>query len=209
MSKNNIYGSFLVLIGIILLLRFLDIVSFNIFFDGWWTLLIIIPSFLDLFKKGNLISSVLGLSIGVLLLLACQNFINWESVGQIFLPILLITIGFSLIFKTKIKKENKTNKYFSLFSGCEEKVKGELKTTFIASLFGGIDLDLKNAEIKKDIEINVLTIFGGADIKLPSNVNVETKGLPIFGGIENKYKGKGTYTVRVNYVSVFGGVDLL
>lgn len=44
-----------------------------------------------------------------------------------------------------------------------------------------MDLLLGNATIENGAVIDALAIFGGVDIKLPDNVNVETSTLPIFG----------------------------
>ena len=48
--KNIIWGIVLVIIGIIFGLNALEITNINIFFSGWWTLFIIVPSFIDLFN---------------------------------------------------------------------------------------------------------------------------------------------------------------
>ena len=39
---NTLWGIVLVVIGVILTLNALEITNINIFFEGWWTLLIII-----------------------------------------------------------------------------------------------------------------------------------------------------------------------
>ena len=45
-----IWGLVLIVLGIIFGLNALEITNINVFFDGWWTLFIIVPSFIDLFK---------------------------------------------------------------------------------------------------------------------------------------------------------------
>ena len=56
---NVLWGIVLIIIGLIIGGNALGIVNINIFFDGWWTLFIIIPCFIGLFKDdektGNLI----------------------------------------------------------------------------------------------------------------------------------------------------------
>ena len=46
-TKSIIWGLALVAFGIILGLKSLKIIDFDIFFDGWWTLFIIIPRHSD------------------------------------------------------------------------------------------------------------------------------------------------------------------
>ena len=50
---NTLWGIVLVIIGVILTLNALDITNINIFFNGWWTLLIIIPSAIELIAREN------------------------------------------------------------------------------------------------------------------------------------------------------------
>ena len=45
-AGNILWGIVLIVIGVIFALNALDITSIDIFFDGWWTLFIIIPSFM-------------------------------------------------------------------------------------------------------------------------------------------------------------------
>ena len=65
-----LWGIVFIVIGIIIGLNALGVTNINIFFDGWWTLFIIIPCLIGLFdndsegKTGNLI----GIVIGVILL---------------------------------------------------------------------------------------------------------------------------------------------
>ena len=56
-----LWGIVFIVLGLIIGLNSLDIVSINILFRGWWTLLIIIPCLIGLFdtknegKTGNII----------------------------------------------------------------------------------------------------------------------------------------------------------
>ena len=70
---NTLWGIVLVVIGVILALNALRITDINIFFDGWWTLIIIIPCFIGLFKESDKTGNIIGLLIGIVLLLMCQD----------------------------------------------------------------------------------------------------------------------------------------
>ena len=80
----------------------LGITNINIFFDGWWTLFIIIPSFIGLFKDNEKTGNFIGLLIGIALLLACQDFLDFDLIWKLAFPAILITIGLSIIFKDVI-----------------------------------------------------------------------------------------------------------
>lgn len=209
--KKYLLGVLIILIGIIFLGNNLEIWNIDIFFKGWWTLFIIIPSIKGLLKK-EYISSLLGLSIGIILLLSSNGVIEWDIVGKIFIPIVIILIGLSFILKTKpVINDKEKDIYFGIFSGTEEKITKLNKNLTCISIFGGIDLDLRNAKIEKDIKIECISIFGGIDLKLPNNVNIMSSGIPIFGGFENKNNSDKNikHTVSIEYVCIFGGVDVL
>lgn len=209
--ESIFWGIIIIAIGIIFLGNNLNIWNVNIFFDGWWTLFIIIPSFCGLLKK-EWTSSIIGLAIGILLLIASNHYISWDMVWKLFIPILLIVVGLTIIFRPQIKSV-KTNKkglpeYISIFSSNYTNIKDSFKGASLLSVFGGIELNLEDAKIKDDILISCISVFGGIDIKLPKNVKVKTSGVPIFGGLENKAHQEEGPTVHIDYVCVFGGVDL-
>ena len=220
-NRNIIWGVILIAIGIVLGGNALGLFNISLFFDGWWTLFIIIPSLIGLFndddKKGNLIA----LAIGFLLLLACQELISFDLIWKLLLPIIIILIGLSLIFKNSSDKE--TNKRFSkvtkstdnitaTFSGQDVKLDNEVfKGTNINAIFGGVKLDLRKATIKDDVVINISAIFGGVDIFVPDNVIVKVKSTPIFGGVSNKKDSnheKNAKTIFIDATCVFGGVEI-
>lgn len=72
--------------------------NFNLFFDGWWTLFIIIPTFASIVAHGPSVGNVTGCLIGVLLLLKAQNVIRyWSHFGICAVSLVVIAIGVSLI----------------------------------------------------------------------------------------------------------------
>ena len=222
--KSIIWGTILIGIGIILGLNKLGITNINIFFSGWWTLFIIIPSLINLFTDKDKTGSLIGLLIGVLLLLSIRDAVDFTILIDLIIPIILVCIGLSLISKNifdkkiskKIKELNNKNEkfasYCSTFSSQNvSSDKEEFTGGNLDAIFGGIKLDLKNATIKKDIVINTTAIFGGIDILVPDNVNVKIKSTSIFGGVSNKAKNETnskSHTIYVNATCLFGGVDI-
>ena len=221
--KNILWGIILVIIGVIIGLNTMGITDIDIFFDGWWTLVIIVPCFIGLFtnkdKKGNII----GLLVGVILLLGMQNIIDFNLIWKLLLPSIIVIIGLSLIFKNtfnskinnEIKKLNnkntKDNEYCATFSGQRiDFPNEEFKGATLNSVFGSITCDLRGAKIKEDVVINASSVFGGIDIIVPDDVNIKIKSNSIFGGVNNKKKNNEDkkYTIYVNASCLFGGVDI-
>ena len=207
------FGILLIIAGIILFGNQLNYWDIDIFFEGWWTLIIIIPCLINFVEKGWDTGNFICLCIGVLLLLLCQDFITWSDFGSFLFPIIIIVIGFSLIFRKRlhISKEKKnsllkkdgTGDYTAIFSGVDEIIEGK-------EFKGAIDLNLKDAKIKEDIMIESTAIFGGNEIILPSEVNVEITSTNVFGGYSGPKRTKDPKkpTVYITTTNIFGGLEI-
>ena len=97
--SNILWGIVLIVIGVISGLNALEITDINIFFKGWWTLFIIVPCFIGIFNDESKTGNLIGLVIGVVLLLGSRDIISFEIIGKLIVPIVLIGIGLSIIFK--------------------------------------------------------------------------------------------------------------
>ena len=221
---NTLWGIVLVIIGVILTLNALDITNINIFFNGWWTLLIIIPSAIELIARENKFWSAVWLIIGILLLLACRDILDFDLIWKLTIPVLLILVGINLIFKDKIdrKMEKKRKELKEKGQQMEEYCAtfGEIKEDFnnqefnganLTAVFGSVDLDLRKAVINEDKFVKTSAIFGGIEILAPENVNIKVKSVPIFGATSNKTGRKFDEklpTIYVDSFCMFGGVDI-
>ena len=116
--KSILWGVVLVLLGVLVGTNSLGITNIDIFFDGWWSLFIIIPCFIGLFSNEDKTGNIIGLLVGVILLLGMQNIIDFNLIWKLLLPSIIVIIGLSLIFKNtfnskinnEIKKLNNTSK---------------------------------------------------------------------------------------------------
>lgn len=221
---NILWGLVFIVVGCIIGLNALGITDIDIFFDGWWTLFIIIPCFIGLFKDSEKTGNLIGLLIGVVLLLSCQGLLQFDMVWKLLVPAILIAIGLSFIFKdtintkinSEIKKLNQNKKgdteYSATFGGQDVKLDNEeFKGADLTAVFGGVKCDLTKSIITSDQVINANAIFGGIEIYVPSNVQIKVKSTPIFGGVTNKTTQKiddNSHTIYINAVSIFGGVEI-
>ena len=218
------WGLILIAIGVILGGNALGLFNIDVFFDGWWTLFIIVPCTVGLITDKDRTGHLIGLIVGVCLLLACQNVIGFDSLWKLLVPSIIIIIGLSMIFKTMFsskfnkaaaklnEKINQDDESGAVFGGININMSGkEFKGKNINAVFGGLKLDLREAKIKEDVIINATAVFGGIDILVPEDVLVETKSNSFFGGISNKKKSTpkdGAPTIYVNGVAMFGGIEV-
>lgn len=221
--SNIMWGLVLIALGVIIGLNSLGLTSIELFFDGWWTLFIIIPCFIGLITDKEKTGSIIGLIIGILLLFGCQDIISFETFWKLLIPMLLVILGLSMVFKdvfnskinkkiSELNKNSKSEKNISAYFSGQKLVysKEEFDGINMEAVFGGIKLDLREAIIKKDVVINGRAIFGGIDILVPENVNVVVSSSAMFGGVDNKreLKQDNKITIYVNGSSLFGGIDI-
>lgn len=215
-----VFGVLLVAAGVIYALDILGIASVNVSFDGWWTLFIIIPSIYGIFTDKDKFPSLTGFAVGILLLLAARGILDYDVVWQLLLTLIIIFIGLKLIIKTlrPIKKTstetfNGTVNRMSAFSSKKIEFKDkDFKEAKIGALFGGTVCNLIGTKIENGSRLDILCVFGGADIIVPENINIKINTFCLFGGISDKRIVKNSaenpVTLTINGFCMFGGADI-
>ncbi len=216
---NVLWGLVFVSIGIGVLGGMSGAWEFQLFFDGWWTLFLIVPAVIHIVENGIRISNTLWLLAGVSMLAACRDLITWDTLAALFLPSVFIVIGVILIFKNlfhigirKVSIKTSDKKTESVvFSGKKLLIEEEFPGMDCEAIFGGITLDLRRAVITQNVSIDALAVFGGIEILLPVNVKVRLGDTSLFGGCSNHFisnKDSEAPTVYVNATALFGGVEV-
>ncbi|MDP2843018.1 MAG: LiaF-related protein [Acetobacterium sp.] len=218
---NLLWGLLLVVIGLGFAGNVFGLWNFELFFNGWWTLFIIIPCAISMVQNGVQLWNTIGLGIGVLLFVSAQGFFNGELLGDLIFPIIIVAIGLSIIFKDRLSQNAKQIEgmtkdglpdYSAVFGGQEINFPGEeFYGATVSAIFGSVSLDLRQAIINEDIYISATAVFGGIDMLVPSNVRVEMSTTPIFGGASNKANrplGENPPTIYLNSTNIFGGTEV-
>ncbi len=224
--RGIIWGIVLVLIGIVVGIYALDIwEGFNIFFDGWWTLLIIIPCFVFLITERQKLVSFIGICIGVFLLLCSLDILDYNMIWKLGIPLAIIIIGVRMICRgafrnksdrlmRKIKKEGyEIDKHNVTFATTDVAYADEdFYGAELSAIFGGITCDLRTAIIDDDCVINATSVFGRVELLIPEDVNVKVHSITALGNVFNKKQKNiledNKYTVYVNAISLFGRIDI-
>jgi predicted membrane protein len=224
MKKANkiVWGIVLIAAGLLFGINALGLAQVDIFFDGWWTLLIIIPCAVGLFTDSDKTGNIIGLIIGVLLFLCARDIMSFGLLMKLIFPAIIIVAGLKLIMSgvlsnkageiiTAVKKNGSAPKSgFAIFGGQDVSFDGEVfESAELTAIFGGIECDLRRAVIEQDCAINVCTVFDGIDLLVPDNVNVKISATSIFGGSSNKKTSqKDAPTLYINGLCMFGGVEV-
>ena len=226
-ARPIIWGITIIALGVIFGGNALGWFNIDIFFDGWWTLFIIVPSVISLITEKEKLSSLGFLVAGVILLLAAQNVFSYDVAWKAILAVALILIGVMIIWKSifhsnndkevakkvkDLKDDKKMDSQMAVFSISDRVYNDEVfGGANIAAVFGGANLDLRKAKFEKDTAIKAYCLFGGIEIKVPENVQIKMRSGFIFGGISDDRKGeteKGKYTIYIDASGGFGGVTI-
>ena len=221
-ASSILWGIVLIAAGAVFALNALNITNIDVFFDGWWTLFIIVPCAVGLFTEREKTGNIIGIAVGVFLLLCCQDILSFSMLWKLLVPAIIVIIGLKMVFNglfgnraneiiTKIKQDGGNTKVgCATFSGCNLNYDGDVfEGAELSAVFGGVKCDLRNAIIEKDCAIQVSAIFGGVDILVPENINVKVTSNSIFGGISNKTSPhKAAPTIYISGTCMFGGVEI-
>jgi len=94
-DQRKFWGIVLIIVGLAFLLDRTGILNVNIFFDGWWTLFLIIPAIFSITKQGLQTGNAVLLALGIYFLLEARG---W-NLSWLVLPGILIILGVSILIR--------------------------------------------------------------------------------------------------------------
>lgn len=230
--SNVLWGLFFIIIGVGFAGNLFFGWDFHLFFDGWWTLFIIIPCLISMIQNGFGTASTIGFIIGVLLLAQYYVYLGF-GMWQLVVPAILIFIGLRIMFRNSFHRRNHSydqninmnstssqgatytggtrQDYSAIFSSNRVNITDTFTGASINAVFGSVVLDLRQARIPGDVDISAQAIFGGIDIYVPAGVKVKINNVPIFGGVSNKagnFTDPAAPVIYLNSTCMFGGIDI-
>ncbi len=222
-----VWGVILIIVGIGFTGDLFHWWNFDLFFEGWWTLFLIIPAVVSMVRDGiNVGNSILGI-LGLVLLLDRQRILP-DGVGlKILFPILLVVAGLALLIGLGRKPKDPNHRmvnvgslkldfdafpeYIAIFSGSDHKNNNkDFKGGKALAIFGGLDIDLSEVSFYEDVTFECVAVFGGISVKAPTFAQVQVTGVPIFGGNSNEAASvQNAPQITFHCVSIFGGCEIL
>jgi len=188
-----VFAMFIIIAGAALLLENLGVIrNVNIF--EWWPLILIVigaGQIINSRKSSPSIGGIILLVIGIIFLGNSLD-IFWLDWGDIW-PILLILAGL-LILKNHAWKSapNVQDKDFlnlvMILGGGDQVIETKsLKGGKITAVMGGGDIDITDSEMEgNEIVIDIFACMGGVELRVPKHWQVNMRGLPFLGAMENK-----------------------
>lgn len=234
MAGKIISGLTLILLGVGFLMKEITGFNFNFYLKNYWPSFLIILGLGELFdKKSSKTGSLFVIIIGAMLQANVLNLIDF-NIWQMFFPVLLILFGISLLipkrYKDKDDHSSQTNyeniKHVSTNYDSEDYIakttilsglnlrntSNDFKGGILTTILGGIDVDLRGADIKEEgafLEANAF--MGGIDIKVPKHWKVKVSGTPILGAWSNDTypnNDPNAPVLKIKVFVAFGAIDI-
>ncbi len=208
-------GALFLIAGIAIGGSMLGYFDFRINFAGWWTVFIIAPALISIVNGGVNLGNLIMLGVGGMLLLDQQGLLPRDVSWKLILPLILLVVGFQLLFggtgrfTGKDSKERETErgpaddrkdsarresagpgkKSASVVFGEQNITYGNEEFTGGSySVFcGACNVNLTSVRLVGDVVISVSAFMGGIELVLPENVAVVSHVTPLLGGCEIKY----------------------
>jgi len=211
-------GIILIVLGGFFLVDTLDLLDLGDFFADWWPLILVLIGLVK-FQGDDRSGAWFFLVIGVILLLTTLDVLSWNLISQ-FWPLVLIFIGIMLLVRNRrspipanLEETDDTVRVRAIFGGAEQTAyTSNFRGGIAEAIFGGVELDLRDAKLSQEgASMNLTALFGGVELRVPSEWNVQVSGTPIFGGIENKTGSKaepGGPVLHCNCYIGFGGIEI-
>jgi len=115
------------------------------------------------------------------------------------------------------EQENRNNYLDSVnvFGGSHQAVYSKnFKGGDIVAVFGGCDVNLTQADFEGEIRIEIVAIFGGAKIIVPTGWEIKSEITAILGGMDDKRaiqpmaEGAPRKLLVITGLALFGGIDI-
>ena len=144
-----------------------------------------------------------------------------KKVIKVIAIIAAINGAVQLIAKAKQKKDavneekngNSNIKVYDVFmNGKSIKIEDEeFEGIVVKSVMGGVDIDLRNAIIKKNVYITIKNVMSGVSIRVPEGVNVKLESRDVLSGSDNlvpEYEGEDVPVIFVETKSYLSGLSI-
>ncbi|MBI2919321.1 MAG: hypothetical protein HYY01_15210 [Chloroflexi bacterium] len=213
-----VIGVIVVLLGVLLLLNTTGAVTIGV---ARW-----IPSAFILWAVWRMAASGFRDIVGPLWMIAIAGFVQLLVLGEplgkwwpallIFVGILVLIGGSHLRGRAREQAGHDDIDVVAVMGGAERRVTSRgYKGGQVTAVMGGVDLDLRGAEVaERPATLEVTAVMGGVEIKVPPDWVVRTDAFVLFGGTEDKRhrvetaSGDGAPHLVVTGTVVFGGIEI-
>ena len=204
-----IIGLLFLLAGIAIGGNMLGVFSFHFNLNGWWTLFIIVPALIAIAQGGFNAGNIIMLGVGVILLLNAQNILPGSFTWRIILPVILLAVGFQLLFGGSGRYSNWNSRHWKAHHNPEDTDFGS-NSTSTSSDFKA-DYKASKADYKADYKSDFGDSKGknssGGIFNETSRPGAQYKTASAMFGAQDIFYGAEDFTGG-SYTALFGGLTI-
>jgi len=150
-------------------------------------------------------------AVGVALLLARLGVLE-VSVWDYLWPVAVILVGLGIVLGASAGSQQQDRiTALAFWWGAQRRSRSQtFRSASLTAIMGGVELDLREADVQSTARIDVFAFWGGVDIRVPRTWEVRVTGLPLLGGWEDTTQrpGAGAPVLDVRVVSIMAGVGV-
>jgi predicted membrane protein len=214
-----ILGLGVLTLGAVLLLDNFGIVRGADLHAYWPVFLILIGVSHFARPKGSrrVFAGLVWISIGSIVLLSNLGYIAFE-IWDLW-PVVLLIVGGSLVMKPFRRRQISLGENAGVFEatailgGASRRItSSNFQGGDATAIMGGCEIDLRDCGSEGGpAEINTFSFWGGVEIRVPDDWEVQVKGTALLGAYEDKTRtaeGEGRKVLTVTGMAIMGGVEI-
>jgi predicted membrane protein len=222
-APRIVLGLGIIVIGVLFLLGNLDIIDSHDYLRFWPAILIVIGvSYLIQSQDGSRrVWGVILTFIGAGMLLDRLYFIDFSIWS--YWPLILVFVGGMMIWKSMMFSKSATTdnldsgdnnsfiKAMAILGGFRRTSNAQdFKGGELTTIMGGLEIDLRDASMKGEAVIDIFTIMGGVEMRVPDDWLVIIEGFPFMGGFEDKTRPPKDSAKRliIKGTVIMGGLEI-
>lgn len=209
-ANGIIWGIVLILLGVYFGGKAFGLFeNLNIFFDGFWALIFIIPCFIGLFNNSSKTGNLIGIGIGVYIICASNDIIDWDMIFPLGLATILLIIGIQLLFGKGHKKEKvKYSESYTYSYDTKDAFHKEENSQFYSEKNEGSNTS-QNYNQEGGKRDAYTAILSGRDIRYDNKAFHGAVISSVLGGVELDLRNAIICeNVTINATVILGGIDI-
>jgi hypothetical protein len=186
-SSQVLLGALVVVVGIVLLAETTGYADVDVFWTYVPSLFVLLGLFAFVASGfRNVVGPAIVVAVAGAWQLAALEYVTVEQIVQ-FWPLLIVLFGVSIVhgqYRSRARSvEGSYVHALGIFGGSEKRASGLFTGGDLTALFGGASLDLRDATLEdRPVHVSTTAMFGGVEVVVPREWNVQLDVLPIFGG---------------------------